>query len=321
LSHAYAHNPATLLHIATYLRERGVQPVELFRRAGVPPAALLNGNGWVPRRLCFALGEQASAVVGERFFGARIGARFKLAEFGAWGRAILGAPNLRQACELAASGVALLHEGTDLRLVELGRHARLSFAYRGRLGANPLQHQIGTLAVLRKIALLAGAPEAVSVCFSMPYARGVDRLEESHGSALEFGCEHDAIVIDRDIMDHPLVGANGMGKSEESTDTAAAVGGLVKQLLPYGNITVDNIAERQRISVRTLQRRLREWGFSFEEIVDDVRRNEAIRHVLQGQNSTMEIAFLLGYSDQAHFSRAFKRWTGRSPRDYAKAYR
>ena len=101
-------------------------------------------------------------------------------------------------------------------------------------------------------------------------------------------------------------------------ETATAVGALVKQLLPYGRLTIEEVAARQRISVRTLQRRLRDWGFSFEEIVDDVRRAEAIGHVRAGNHSKMEIAFLLGYSDQAHFTRAFKRWTGRSPRQFAK---
>ena len=79
----------------------------------------------------------------------------------------------------------------------------------------------------------------------------------------------------------------------------------MKQLLPYGRLTVEEVASRQGVSVRTLQRRLRQWGFSFEEIVDDVRRTEAIGLVLAGAHSTMEIAFLLGYSDHAHFTRAF----------------
>ncbi|ODS02755.1 hypothetical protein AUC71_13555 [Methyloceanibacter marginalis] len=72
------------------------------------------------------------------------------------------------------------------------------------------------------------------------------------------------------------------------------------------------------MSTRTLQRRLRDWGFSFEEMVDDLRHAEAVRRLAIGQESMMEIAFVLGYSDQAHFTRAFRRWTGMAPRDYAR---
>ena len=92
-------------------------------------------------------------------------------------------------------------------------------------------------------------------------------------------------------------------------------------MLPYGNMTIDRVAGLLRMSTRTLQRRLSDWGFSFEEIVDDVRRVEAIRRVTTGDGTAIEIAFMLGYSDQAHFSRAFRRWTGLSPRKYAaRAY-
>jgi AraC-like DNA-binding protein len=176
------------------------------------------------------------------------------------------------------------------------------------------------LAVLRKIALLAVEPEAVQVQFSMPYTRGCEFLEETHGSALAFGCEHDAIVMDRDILEMAIVGANAAAPvSPRPADAADLVAALVRDLLPYGHPRIEQVAAHLRVSVRTLQRRLRDWGFSFEELVDDIRRAEATRLVVERQYSAMEIAFLLGYSDQAHFTRAFKRWTGLPPRNYAKA--
>ncbi|MGB7951978.1 MAG: AraC family transcriptional regulator ligand-binding domain-containing protein [Candidatus Binatia bacterium] len=320
-SRATAHNPVTLLHIPNYLRGQGISPVEIFRQADISPSMLLDANGWIPRDLCFLLGEQVTAVVDDRFPGAKIGQLYRLTELGAWGNAVIAAPDLEQACAVAANGIGLLHGGSDLRFLRFRRHAQLRFSFRGKLPTNPVQHLLSCLVILRKIATLAGAPEAVSVQLSMPYTRDAEQLEETHGPALEFGCTHDAIVIDREIMNQPLSDAVGNNNAVEPAETAAAIGALVKQFLLHGNVTIENIAARQRLSVRTLQRRLREWGFSFEEIVDDVRRTEAIRHVQAGENSAMEIAFLLGYSDQSHFTRAFKRWTGLSPRQYANTYR
>jgi AraC-like DNA-binding protein len=317
LSDRYAHNPATLLHIAEYLRDCAVPPLDIFRRADVSPAQLL--GGWVLREHCFALGHHLGLVVDEQFPGARIGNRFCLAEFGAWGRMVMDAPTLGQACAVAAHRVELLHQGSDLQFAKLNGRAELRFSYRGKLGFNPLQHILGTLAVLRKVAWLAGVPEAVGVRFSMPYRRGADQLEETHGPALEFGCAYDAIVIDRGILNQPVRASNGRAGSVDPMETAAAVCALVKQLLPYGRFTVEEVAVRMCVSVRTLQRRLRSWGFAFEEIVDDVRRTEALALVRARQHSTMEIAFLLGYSDHAHFTRAFTRWTGSSPRQFVRA--
>src|SRR5690606_37042051 len=101
-------------------------------------------------------------------------------------------------------------------------------------------------------------------------------------------------------------------------ETAAALASVLRDRLPYGAATIEGVAARLRMSTRTLQRRLRDWGFAFEEMVDDVRHAEAVRRVAAGQESMVEIAFMLGYSDQAHFTRAFRRWTGMAPRDYAR---
>lgn len=315
----YAHNPRTLLHIAAELRRRGISPVEVFRQSDISPSHLLNGNTWVPRALCFALGEAVETVTADRFVAAIIGTSYRLTDFGAWGHTITAAPNLSEACAVAAKGIGLLHQGTSLTFVQFRRHAQLRLMYEGRLGANPRQHLIGTLAVLRKIAALGNAADAISVHFSMPYSRSVARLEETHGARLEFGCDYNAIVVDRDLLDEPLDAAETKGRSApEPFETAEAIGPVIRQLLPYGRANLRTIAAQQGVGMRTLQRRLRDWGFTFEEILDDVRRMEAVRHVRSGEHSIIEIAFLLGYSDPAHFTRAFRRWTGMSPRDYVR---
>lgn len=105
----------------------------------------------------------------------------------------------------------------------------------------------------------------------------------------------------------------------DPANTIAALCIMLEEMLPYEPVTIHGVASRLRISVRTLQRRLSHLGSSFGEIIDDIRRAEAIRRVTAGENTAMEIALMLGYSDQAHFTRAFKRWTGRSPRQFEKS--
>lgn len=314
----FAHNPRTLLHIAPYLRSRSVSPIEIFKRAGVSPSALFDENGWVSRDLCFKLGNEMDKVTGERFLGAEIGRSFRLQDLGTWGLAVSGAATLRQACETAATGVGLLHQGTDLRFRTEGRTAILSFAYLGRSSLEPRQHVLGSLAVLRRVALLAGVPEAVGTRFSQDYERTGERLEETFGSSLQFGCAQDEIVIDRAILDLPVKGApEGTGHTDP-VETARALASLLRELLPYGQTNIEGVASLLRMSTRTLQRRLRDWGFSFGEMLDDIRHAEAVRRLAAGGETMKEIAFMLGYSDQAHFTRAFGRWTGLAPRRYAQ---
>jgi AraC-like DNA-binding protein len=318
LGEGFAHNPRTLLHIAPYLRSRSVSPIEIFKRAGISPSTLLDANGWVPRELCFRLSNEMRKVTGERFLGADVGRSFKLPDLGAWGVAVSGATTLHQACATAVSGIGLIHQGTDLGLQTEGRHAILNFAFLGRSSLEPRQHILGALAVLRSVALLAGVPEAIGARFSQAYERAGERLEETFGSSLQFGCARDAIVLDREILDLPITPRDPETNGADPVETAANLGVFVKEMLPNGGVGVDRVAAHLRMSTRTLQRRLRDFGFSFEEIVDDVRRVEAIRRVATGDGSAIEIAFMLGYSDQAHFSRAFRRWTSMAPRDYAR---
>ena len=96
---------------------------------------------------------------------------------------------------------------------------------------------------------------------------------------------------------------------------------LIAELLPDERPTIGRIAPRLGMSIRTLQRRLYEWGHSFEDIVDQTRREAAIKRLTAGDTSITETAFLLGYSDLSHFTRAFRRWTGMAPREFAAAKR
>ena len=318
IGQSFAHNPRTLLHIAPYLRSRSISPPEIFKRAGVSPSTLFDANGWVPRELCFRLGNELYAAAGERFPGAAIGSRFKLEDLGTWGAVVSGATTLREACKTAVGGIGLVHQGTDLRLSAAGRYAKLNFAFLGRSRMDPRQHVLGALAVLRSVALLAGIPEAVGVQLAQPYERTGEHLEETFGPSLWFGCACDGIVIDREILDLPISRREPGATDSDPVETAAALGAMVREMLPYGGVTVERIAGLLRMSTRTLQRRLRDFGFAFEEIVDDVRRVEAMYRVVAGNDSAIEIAFELGYSDPAHFTRAFRRWTGMSPREYAR---
>jgi len=84
--------------------------------------------------------------------------------------------------------------------------------------------------------------------------------------------------------------------------------------LPGGRVQAAVIANQLGMSVRTFRRRLTEEGTSFGEILDRLRRRLACRYVEDEHMSLQQATWLLGYSDIAAFSHAFKRWTGASPR-------
>lgn len=90
----------------------------------------------------------------------------------------------------------------------------------------------------------------------------------------------------------------------------------IAEELSSGNPAAEQIARRLTVSVRTLHRRLAEDGTSHRELLDDVRRTQAMLHLAGARFSVGEISFLLGYAHPNAFHKAFKRWTGTTPAQY-----
>jgi len=80
-----------------------------------------------------------------------------------------------------------------------------------------------------------------------------------------------------------------------------------------GNPGIQTVARRLGLSVRTFQRRLGEQQIVFKTLVEEVRRDLALRYLADGRTRLTDVAFLVGYSELSAFGRAFHRWTGSTP--------
>jgi AraC-like DNA-binding protein len=110
--------------------------------------------------------------------------------------------------------------------------------------------------------------------------------------------------------------AEALLKSLENSKTLRGrIESLLMPGLHTGEANIDAIARALALSRQTLYRRLKAEGATFAQVLEELRHRMAL-HYLQGKKvSVNETAFLVGFSDPAAFSRAFKRWTGRSPKD------
>ena len=88
--------------------------------------------------------------------------------------------------------------------------------------------------------------------------------------------------------------------------------------LPSGDPILDEVAEALSLTARVLQNRLKESGTTFKEVVDEVRKQLSLSYLSEEDVPLIDVAFLLGFSEQSSFSRAFKRWMGKSPMEYRK---
>ncbi|KAF7764978.1 hypothetical protein PCIT_b1096 [Pseudoalteromonas citrea] len=111
-----------------------------------------------------------------------------------------------------------------------------------------------------------------------------------------------------------------MSPAHMTASNSVVLANLTQVIMSLGLLDIDlpKVANALALSVRTLQRRLSQLNMKFSSIVQEVRVEHAGELLLQGQLGISEIGFICGFSDQAHFSRVFKVWTGLSPKQYSE---
>jgi AraC-like DNA-binding protein len=318
----FKHQASTLLQAATLLLEHGIPPRRLIQAIGLPTSVLLDADAWIPRRLAMRFAPELERLTGDYFCGLHVGELNRIDQFGRWGEGILRAVTLRESLRFAAHRIDLIETGTLISLDCRGDRAHLVFHFEGELGGDPRHHLEASLVVLRKILDLAREQVPAEVHFVHPQPRGAVELERLFGPQLAFGREANALVFDHAALDLPLRPARSSPAASQPTpispssprETARAVFQIIRERLEYERPTVALAAAALRMSSRTLQRHLAAWGLSFDEILDDYRKRKALAYLSDGRHSITDIGFRLGYSDAAHFTRAFRRWTGDSPR-------
>ncbi|HWT11878.1 MAG TPA: AraC family transcriptional regulator [Allosphingosinicella sp.] len=168
--------------------------------------------------------------------------------------------------------------------------------------------------------------KAVHVTHPDPGYRG--EYERILGAPVTFGSDRNAMRIDEDWITHRVAvqpryafgiltrHADAMlERLESAATTRGRVESLVLPILHTGEVGIEGIARKLGWSRDTLYRRLKSEGTTFEKVVDALRHRLALDYLGGRKVSVNETAYLLGFSDPAAFSRAFKRWTGRSPRE------
>ncbi len=98
----------------------------------------------------------------------------------------------------------------------------------------------------------------------------------------------------------------------------ARVENLVAPLLPHGNVRTGEIAARLGMSQRTFARRLSEVGLPFSRLLHRLRLELSQRYLVEEKLAVSKVAWLLGYQEVGAFSHAFRRWTGKSPSEFAR---
>lgn len=153
-----------------------------------------------------------------------------------------------------------------------------------------------------------------------------DLYVQMFGCPIEYGADVDEVVFDKAFLEVPLPEANpkvlgilmarldrDLEALENPVHDAGMVAAYIDRILGASPVSMKNVSKIMGLSERSLRRRLKESGTSFRDILETVRRERYELLTAQPELSQVDIAGMLGYSEQSAFSRAYKKWHGASP--------
>jgi AraC-like DNA-binding protein len=227
----------------------------------------------------------------------------------------------------------------DEELVIVNDGVRARFAYRVTDSrARPSRHRseafLGFVFKMMRIALGRETLVPLAVTFEHNAPRDVTEHRRVFGTQVHFDCPVNELVFDAALLDLPIANADPelgalldryvreLSSSLQKNDRATLKGEvrrLIYNSFRDGDHSAQAIAKHLNLGCRTLQRRLRREGTSHHNILDEARRELALRYLRESEMAIGKIAKLLGYATVGAFYDAFHRWTSVTPADYRRS--
>ncbi|MDD3763311.1 MAG: AraC family transcriptional regulator [Nevskiales bacterium] len=306
-----------------YLRARNLTVADI---ASGLDADLNDRDGRVPEALAAELFDRAAAALGDDALGLHAGEQIRPGHYGALGYVAMNSATLGEALDSLRRYQALVIDvgGVDIR--RAGDDQILSWdpntdrPYRQLAEFNIS----GLVSFTRWLAGPQASPSRVDFAYPAP-----DDLGEHHRIlrcplrfdqpcyrlALPSAGLHAPVIQPDPAMRELMLRLADKQLLElpRGEDVLARARALIAKRLNHPPVELDWVATQLAMSNRSLQRRLADAGLSFTQLIEQVRRELAERHLRESGLDLTDIAFLLGYSEQSAFQRAFKRWTGLTP--------
>jgi AraC-like DNA-binding protein len=293
----------------------------LCRRAGVAVSGPWSTEAF------FRIWSAADAAIDDRSAGLRLGAEGIQRGYGVASQVALHAPTFRKALHALGRYKQLTCPET-VEVSIAGDEAVVRYRWLEATGPVPRLLVDMTMASLLQLAATGsgGAIRPIGLQLARP-AADQDLLRRHFGCPIVFSAESDGMVFSASALDAAFQGADRSAFENLVADLEAKLAGgdgfasllsnlrnaIAGQLSPGSEPGLAAVARRMNLSTRTLQRRLRESGTSFQEQLNTVRRTIAHRLLVNTDLDAVAIAMLLGFEEPNSFARAFRAWDRTTP--------
>lgn len=320
--------PATNL-LWTYLESCGHDPAPLYVQAGINPELLRKPDARISVDHVDELWRLAAALLQDPAFGVRMAAHWHPSYLGALGYAWCASSSLRTALERVLRYSHVVSEELNIHLKDTPEGLKVTLDLENAIFTLPQHHDV-VLAVMMDMCRFNFGQELTAVRVTFDHAAPADAsiYASFFRSPLQFDATASTLTLATRDVDRPLSSGNSrIALMHDDVlmrylidirkgDFVNQLKSIIIEQLPSGHITDNQVASRLNLSERSLQRKLHQHGTSFRNVLEDVRRQAAEQYIRNPDMRMSDIAFLLGFSEQSAFSRAFKKWLGLPPLKY-----
>lgn len=314
------------------LAELGVDAQALAADCGLDPAALDLPDLPVPGAAVVGFFETAAERSGCEDLGIRLASRQDLSILGPLWMTMRSAQTVRDALQVLAQFFVAHTSGAVVGFEpKADGSAIVSYALSAGVSTRDRQTvELGLALLCNELRLHCGA---AWLPLAAQFAHGRPRSLASHrrafGPHVHFAQERNAVWIGPACLGTPLSGSSLpthamlkrllVSRVDGAQAVASKVEAAMRALMPFAACGREHVATLAHLSQRTLQRRLAEAGTSFQDLRDRVRADIALKYLRQSSLQAAQIAEILGYSEPAAFTRAFRRQHGLTPSEARRA--
>jgi AraC-like DNA-binding protein len=310
------------------LKRADVPVASILRRLGLTPEVIADPEERLSVRSQITLLDEAAIALQDDCLGFTLACDFDPRELGLLYYVMASSQTLGDALKRVARYSQTTNEALVVRYRAENRLI-INLSYSG-VPRHSDRHQIEfcMFAVLRICRVLTGR-NLVPQHFSIAHYRSEGTAEMSRfvGTKVEFGADTDEIALNSDARELPVTHADPYlnnlllnyceaalaGRRGDTSQLRTRVENAISSSLPHGRVLVEDIARSLGMSERTLARKLANEGLNFTEILQQLRRDLAVRYLDDPKLYVSKIAWLLGFTEVSAFTHTFKRWTGKTP--------
>jgi AraC-like DNA-binding protein len=315
------------------LCRRDARTERYLENVGMPATVLAHPNAFIPLRQLSRMMAQATVGEDRADLALVAGQEGRLDELGTYGRLAIASRTLGQAIDSAVALGPAFSSGERWRIETIDGELHLYHAFVDGVPDDEKcsEHYAMSLLVnlIRRAAGSAWRPREVH--WQSGCSEAVVEHEMFRGARQKFARPEACLTIPTRLLPLPLahvpprVPASNVEAWHESRPPADLLGALREVIAVVMTDTglprIERIAAALGVSVRTLQRRLGRSGLCFEDVTKEMRLEQAVDLLARTESRILDIALDLGYSDHAHFTRAFRGWMGLSPLEYRRRHR